>query len=473
MARDYWPRPLLHFAPPQGFMNDPNGLVYHRGRYHLFYQHNPYAPVWGHMSWGHAVGPSLLDWEDRPVALPEQPDYMVFSGSAVVDRDNTAGFGADALVAVYTAHYRDDREAQCLAYSLDGGERWTFFEGNPVLVDPERPHVRDPQVFWYEPGGYWVMAVARADDRQVAFYASDDLKRWELLSTFGPAGCWREAPHWECPALLELPVDGSDRTHWLLKVDVDGGAPTGGSGAQYFTGYFDGVRFVPDDPSETVRWVEAGPDFYAAQAFNHMPDGRRVWLGWMNNWRYANALPTYPWRGMLTIPRALSMVEVEGRHHLVQRPCRECYARMQPVEAPQTGRSFPLPEAGLLRLRMRTGGPWHVRFFTGTTPGVVVGYDAENRRLFLDRRAAGRTDFSPDFPGRFEALLPPEVPEELDLEILFDRYSLEVFAPQARLVLSALVFPAPGDRAAVIQDEGESIREVQLSDYAVASASAG
>ena len=193
----------------------------------------------------------------------------------------------------------------------------------------------------------------------------------------------------------------------------------------------------------------------------------------MNNWRYANALPTYPWRGMLTIPRALSMVEVEGRHHLVQRPCRECYARMQPVEAPQTGRSFPLPEAGLLRLRMRTGGPWHVRFFTGTTPGVVVGYDAENRRLFLDRRAAGRTDFSPDFPGRFEALLPPEVPEELDLEILFDRYSLEVFVPKARLVLSALVFPAPGDCAAVIHDEGGTIREALLCGYADASASAG
>ncbi len=473
MLRNYWPRPLLHFAPPQGFMNDPNGLVYHRGRFHLFYQHNPYAPVWGHMSWGHAVGPSLLDWEDRPVALLEQSDHMIFSGSAVVDFENTAGFGTDALVAVYTAHYRDDREAQCLAYSTDDGEHWTFFEGNPVLMDPERPHVRDPQVFWYEPGAYWVMAVARADDRQVAFYASDDLKRWELLSAFGPVGCWREAPHWECPTLLELPVVGTNRTHWLLKVDVDGGALTGGSGAQYFTGHFDGVRFVPDDPTETVRWVDAGPDFYAAQAFNHMPDGRSVWLGWMNNWRYANALPTSLWRGMLTIPRELALVEVDGRYHLAQHLCRECYVRMQPVEAPPIGRSFPLSEAGLLRLRLRTDGQWHARLFAGTTQGVVVGHDAQNHCFFLDRRAAGQTDFSPDFPARFEAPLPPDVPEELVLEILFDRYSVEVFAPQARLVLSALVFPGPGDRAGVIQDEGETIREVLLCCYADASASAG
>ncbi len=446
MVRDRWPRPLLHFAPPQGFMNDPNGLVYHRGRYHLFYQHNPCAPVWGHVSWGHAVGRSLLDWEDWPVALPEQPDHMVFSGSVVVDRANTAGFGADALVAVYTAHYRDDREAQCLAYSLDGGRQWTLYEGNPVLVDPERPHVRDPQVFWYAPGSYWVMAVARADDRQVAFYGSDDLKRWELLSTFGPAG-YRATPHWECPALLALPVVGTERMHWLLKVDVDEGAPTGGSGAQYFTGHFDGVRFVPDEPPEMVRWVEAGPDFYAAQAFNHMPDGRRVWLGWMNNWRYANALPTQPWRGMLTIPRELSLVEGGGRYHLVQRPCRECYARMQPAGMPPIGRTFPLPEAGLLRLRLRTDGrgTWRCHLFAGATAGVELGYEAESRRLFLDRRNAGQHDFAPDFPDIFSVSLPPDAPDELDVEILFDRYSLEVFAPTAHLVLSLLVFPEPGD----------------------------
>ncbi len=453
-------------------MNDPNGLIYHRGRYHLFYQHNPHAPVWGHMSWGHAVGRSLLDWEDGPVALPEQPDYMIFSGSAVTDRADTAGFGVDALVAIYTAHYRDDREAQSLAYSLDNGRQWTFFESNPVLIDPERPHVRDPQVFWYERGGYWVMAVARADDHQVAFYASDDLKRWELLSTFGPAGCWQEAPHWECPVLIELPVAGTDRTHWLLKVDVDGGALAGGSGAQYFTGQFDGTRFMPDDPSDRVRWVEAGPDFYAAQAFNHLPAGRQVWLGWMNNWRYANALPTHPWRGMLTVPRELVLVETNDRYHLVQRPCREFYERMQPVDALPLGEPFPLPEAGLLRLRLRTEGreTWHCRFFTGTTCGVVLGYDAANRLLFLDRREAGQTDFSPDFPGCFQVRLPSNAPEELELEILFDRYSLEVFAPEVHLVLSALVFPEPGDNSVWEQGEGRCLVEGTCWRYVVAQA---
>lgn len=467
MSRTSCPRPLLHFAPPQGFMNDPNGLVYHGGRYHLFYQHNPYAPVWGHMSWGHAVGRSLLDWEDGPIALPEQSDHMIFSGSAVVDQANTAGFGHEALVAVYTAHYQDGREAQCLAYSLDNGQQWTFFEKNPVLVDPQRPHVRDPQVFWYAPGGYWVMVVARADDRQVAFYASNDLKQWELLSTFGPAGCWQEAPHWECPALLELPLAGKDGAHWVLKVDVDGGAPAGGSGTQYFTGYFDGMRFVSDESSETVRWVDAGPDFYAAQAFNHLPDGRRLWMGWMCNWRYANVLPTHPWRGMLTIPRELSLVEISGRYCLAQRPCRECGERMQPAVEPPIGRQFPLPEAGLLHLRLRTRGrgTFRCHFFTGTTPGVVLGYDANNRQLFLDRRMAGLTDFSPDFPGIFQVPLPSEGLEEFDLEIFFDRYSLELFTSGPCRVLSALVFPEPGDSLGWMEDPSQLVLQAKLCRY--------
>ena len=313
-ADDPW-RPLDHFTPPRNFMNDPNGLVQLGGEYHLFYQHNPEGDTWGHMSWGHATSPDMLRWKDLPVALREEDGVMVFSGSAVRDRRNTSGLctghAETCLVAIYTGHGRG-RQTQNLAVSVDSGRTWRKHAGNPVL-DVGAKDFRDPKVFWHGPTARWVMVVALSDQKQVRFYGSPDLQRWEALSDFGPAGA-REAV-WECPDLFELPVEGRPgRTRWVLDVDVGGGAPAGGTGGQYFVGDFDGRRFRSDSPPDAPpRFVDHGRDFYASQSFSDLPegDGRRIWMGWLSNWDYANVEPTAPWRGMQSIPRELRLVPVE------------------------------------------------------------------------------------------------------------------------------------------------------------------
>ena len=249
-------RPQYHFTPAVNWMNDPNGMVYYNGEYHLFYQYNPFGDTWGHMSWGHAVSRDLVHWEHLPVALAEEDGVMIFSGSAVVDWNNTSGFGEEGrppLVAVYTGHHTSgERQDQRIAYSTDSGRTWTKYEGNPVL-DRAMKDFRDPKVFWYEPDEKWVMVLARPHEHKVQLYSSPDLKSWTHLSDFGPAGAVNGI--WECPDLFELPVDGDPgNTKWVLVVNLNPGGPAGGSAGQYFVGHFDGERFTADTP------VPAGDD---------------------------------------------------------------------------------------------------------------------------------------------------------------------------------------------------------------------
>ena len=280
-------RPQFHFTPAKNWMNDPNGLVYYKGEYHLFYQHNPFGNTWGHMSWGHAVSRDLVHWEHLPVAIPEEGDEAIFSGSAVVDHGNTSGFGTrrnPAMVAIYTSAYPDDQE-QSLAYSTDRGRTWTKYEGNPVLDDPDR-EFRDPKVFWYEPADEWRMVVVKAVQRKVAIYRSDDLKEWEHLSDFGPANAVGGV--WECPDLFPLPVDGKrKRQKWVMIVSLNPGAIAGGSGTQYFVGDFDGTTFTADNvqdyapPAGEVYedfegadygdWTTTGTAFGDGPAIRHAP----------------------------------------------------------------------------------------------------------------------------------------------------------------------------------------------------------
>jgi fructan beta-fructosidase len=468
---DPW-RPLYHFTPPRNFMNDPNGLVHLDGEYHLFYQHNPEGDTWGHMSWGHAVSPDMLRWKDLPVALREEGGIMIFSGSAVHDQRNTSGLcegrPETCLIAVYTGHGRD-RQTQNLAVSVDSGRTWRKHAGNPVL-DIGAADFRDPKVFWHEPARRWVMVVALSDQRKVRFYASPDLRRWQALSDFGPAGSVDGV--WECPDLFELPVEGQARTRWVRDVDVDRGAPAGGTGGQYFVGEFDGRRFVDGAPaSAPPRWVDHGRDFYASQSFSDLPDGdrRRIWVGWLSNWEYAKVEPTPPWRGMQSVPREVRLVAGGDDVVLTQRPIREIETlRGEPLDVetgevagrrvlPVTGDALDIEAA----LRPGTARALGLAVRMGEGEETLVGYDVATSRLFVDRTRSGRSDFHPAFAGRHSGPLALEQ-GLLRLRVLVDRSSVEVFGGDGRTVISDRIFPRPTSRGVALFAEGGTAELVSL-----------
>ena len=458
-------RPQLHFSPRERWTNDPNGLVYFGGEYHLFFQYNPFGDVWGHMSWGHAVSRDLLAWEELPVALPEENGIMIFTGSTVVDEHNTSGFCADGepcLVAVYTGHTpetatRPALQTQNLAYSNDRGRTWTKFPDNPVL-NLNRSDFRDPHVFWSDEARRWVMAVALPGAHKVLFYGSPDLKQWKRLSEFGPAGATAGA--WECPILIRLPVEGdARRARWVLKVGLNPGGVQGGSGEQYFVGTFDGTHFVNDNPPSTTLWTDYGKDCYCALAFNAMPShDAPVMIGWMNNWQYAASVPTHPWRGQMTIPRRLALATLPQGIRLVQEPL-EGLASLRGEHFGWQGQNI----TGLnraLQAAARLGQSFELRAAVASSDAqefgwklladasayTVVGYSRARGEVFVDRTHSGITGFSKDFPARTAAPLAlGSAP--LQITILVDRSAVEVFAQGGRVAITNLVYPPTGAQA--------------------------
>jgi fructan beta-fructosidase len=438
-------RPQYHFSPRQNWTNDPNGLVYFEGEYHLFFQYNPFGDEWGHMSWGHAVSPDLLHWRELPVALPEEAGVMIFTGSTVVDEHNSSGFctgGKSCLVAIYTGHTpqsgtKPALQTQNIAYSNDRGRTWTKFSGNPVL-NLNMPDFRDPKVFWSEQRKHWIMAVSLPNDHKVRLYAAPDLRNWKQVSEFGPAGA--TGGQWECPELFELPVEGkTGESRWVMKVGLNPGARLGGSGEQYFIGRFDGVRFTNDNPSSLTLWTDYGKDCYCALTFNGLPRNRKqVMIGWMDNWQYAAKLPTSPWRGQMTFPRELSLRETDAGIRLYQAPFEGIDELEDSNDSTRT-HSFRLAFA----LNVGAGKEVGLKILSTGTNYTAVGYDPSKKVLFVDRTRSGNTSFSPEFPARIEA--PLETTEKtLKVQILVDRCSVEVFADGGRVVSTNLVFP-PAD----------------------------
>ncbi len=425
-------RPQYHFSPARNWTNDPNGLVYFEGEYHLFFQYNPFGDQWGHMSWGHAVSRDLVRWQELPVALREENGIMIFTGSVVIDEHNTSGFctnGKPCMVAVYTGHTparpgKSALQTQNIAFSNDRGCTWTKYSANPVL-NLNLANFRDPAVFWSAQSKQWIMVVALPNDHRVLFYGSPDLKHWTRLSDFGPAGA--TGGQWECPSLFELPVDGNPHnTRWVLKIGLNPGALQGGSGEQYFIGRFDGAKFINDSPPSTTLWTDYGKDCYCALVFNHIPAGRpQLMLGWMDNWQYASKLPTSPWRGQMTIPREIALKSFPDGIRLIQKAASNA-ARFEIRAA--------LEIAGA-----REAG-WKLQF--GDSASVLIGYNATRREVFVDRTHSGLVAFSPDFPVRVSAPL-PDAGKTLDFRILVDRNSVEVFAAGGRVTLTNLIFP-PG-----------------------------
>lgn len=477
-------RPQFHFSPAVNWTNDPNGLVYHDGEWHLFYQFNPFGDLWGHMSWGHAVSEDLFRWKHLDVAIPEDGDVMAFSGSAVVDRLNTTGFGRGGeapIVAIYTSRTEAD-QTQSIAYSLDRGRTWTQYGGNPVL-DAEDPGFRDPKVFWHEPTRHWVMAVVLANQRKVSLYRSPDLKTWAHLSDFGPEGA-HPVSNWECPDLFELPVEGEPgETRWILQVDSGMGHPWLGSGCQYFVGSFDGTRFTNENPPETALWLDWGRDFYAAQSYSDVPadDGRRIVIGWISNWMYARDKPTSPWRGAQSLPRELRLRRFPEGLRLVQLPVREIESlretRFSLSRAGITETNERIADAGFQGEKLdilaviEPGSAQEVglRVLQGKEEETLVGYTASPAEVYVDRRKSGDVDFHATFPGRHSARLREE-DGRIEMRIIVDRSVVEVFAGGGRVAITDRVFPHPDSTGLSLYSLGGEAHVDELEVWKLRSA---
>jgi fructan beta-fructosidase len=457
-------RPQYHFTPERNWINDPNGLVFFQGEYHLFFQYNPFGDKWGHMSWGHAVSRDLLHWQQLPVALSEADGLMIFSGSAVVDWKNTSGFGQNGrppIVAIYTGHRPSDgRQAQCIASSIDRGRTWTKFTGSPVL-DVDSNNFRDPKVFWHEPTQRWVMAVSKAEERRIQFYGSSNLQQWTRLSEFGPSGSTNGV--WECPDLFPLPIDGfSKPAAWVLIVNVGSGSPGGGSGTQYFVGQFDGQTFTPDEkfarPVDAL-WADYGRDCYAAVSWSDIPksDGRRIWLGWMSNWEYAQDVPTAPWRNAMTIPRVLSLHQTAQGLRMIQQPVRELKRlrgrRMSFQKGSAARANDWVRREGIygdsleLSFELEPGstGQCGMRVLKGPDGETALGFDEVSKRVFVDRSHSGNVSFHKNFQGIYQAQAALRV-GRVKFHIFIDACSIELFVNDGDIVFTDLVFPDPGSR---------------------------
>ena len=456
-------RPAFHFTPQRNWTNDPNGMVFYDGEWHLFYQYNPLGDTWGHMSWGHAVSRDLMHWTHLPLALAEENGVMIFSGSAVVDWKNTSGYGRGGrppLVAIYTGH-RTGRQDQRIAYSNDRGRSWTKVP-EPVL-DLQMADFRDPKVFWHEGTSRWIMAVSLPNDHVIQLYSSPNLRQWTKIDAFGPSSA--TGGQWECPDLFPVPVEGGG-TRWVLIVNINPGGIAGGSGTQYFVGDFDGSRFVPDPASTGTRWADYGSDFYAGVSWNDVPrrDGRRVWLGWMSNWNYSSEVPTSPWRGAMTVPRALTLRRTPDGMRLVQTPVRELDALRAGRVRRFAGGSVAAANAwlgaqgalpALLDVELTfanadVAAPFDIRLATGTNEQSVVHVDPPRAELVVDRSRSGKTTFHDKFTLRHPA--PLRIANgEVQVRMLLDASSLEVFAQHGETVLTDLVFPSVGPRRLLLE----------------------
>jgi sucrose-6-phosphate hydrolase SacC (GH32 family) len=454
-----------HFTPPQNWTNDPNGLVYYKGEYHLFYQFNPFGAKWGHMSWGHAVSRDLVHWQDLPVALEEKNGIMIFSGSAVVDAQNSSGLctahdsDRSCLIVIYTGHTAE-RQTQNIAFSNDRGRTWTKYKHNPV-IDLGLKNFRDPKVMWYAPGRKWVMTAALPDQHKVRFFESRDLIHWKALSDFGPAGATGGV--WECPDLFELPVAGGG-ARWVLIVNINPGAIAGGSGTPYFIGKFDGSRFVNENKSSKALWLDHGKDYYAAVSyFDHKPrDDRRIMIGWFSNWQYANDTPETGWRGAMALPREVALTQTEQGIRVLQRPVRELEQLRQALPRAMTipaasAKPMTLDEAARLLDAAGDGKSveLEITFLPGEARrygmrilgqgqnGTLVGIDHDTNEIYIDRTRSGNVGFSKTFPGKQTAPLPPGTTVKLHLFI--DRSSIEVFVDGGAVVLADRIYPGPND----------------------------
>lgn len=422
-------------------MNDPNGLVYYKGVYHLFYQYNPEGEVWDHISWGHATSTDLMKWIHRPIAIRGAAKEMVFSGSVVVDYLNTSGLGSTedpALVAIYTEFNVQSRiQTQCLAFSIDEGITWNKYAGNPVL-DINSKEFRDPKVFWDEVENRWLMAIALAAEQKIRFYESSNLKNWNHLSDFGPLG--EVGGVWECPDFFQLHVNGNEaESKWILIVSINPGGLYGGSGTQYFIGDWDGKVFTVTESPTKTKWLDFGKDYYAAVSFYNVPDNRRIMLGWMSNWQYQSELPTSPFRGQMSIPREMRLEKIDQNFLLAALPVRELSPAKIATISVETfldiSFDFTPATSGVSGLRISRGGLEYIDIF----------YDPETQNVILDRNTSSSPSVQKLLYG--EHLAPARLIEDrLTFRVIIDVLSVELFINGGEQVITDLILSSEIDK---------------------------
>ncbi len=471
-------RPAYHHTPLYGWMNDPNGMFYKDGIWHLYYQYNPYGSKWQNLSWGHSTSTDLVHWNHHPVAI--QPDGlgMVFSGSCAIDRSSTAGYGKDAVVGLYTS--ADASQTQSLVWSDDNGETFRTYAANPVLT--LESEARDPNMFWDDDARQWVLVLAHALEHEMLIFTSPDMKKWTLQSSFGK-GIGAQEGVWECPDLFRLPVEGSGEEKWVMLCNLNPGGPFGGSATQYFIGEFDGKTFKADvdaDGNIPTKWMDFGKDHYATVSWSDAPGGRRTVIGWMSNWQYAAEVPTMQFRSANTLPREARLFKAaDGQIYLSSEPSPELTAlrgslslKVRKASVGRKSRTYVLPSANdgvceiVFDVDARKSGAVEIELSNSDGGKVVMTYDAVAHTLSFDRTKSGVVDFSQDFPA--VTVAPTfETDNRISLRIFIDRSSIEVFGNNGNFVMTNLVFPTIPYTRLSVSARGGNAKIENLQIYSI------
>ena len=497
---DYY-RPSYHFTPLYGWMNDPNGMVYKDGEYHLYFQYNPYGSKWGNMHWGHAVSRDLIHWEHLDPAIARDPVGHIFSGSSVVDKKNTAGFGKDAIIAIYTNNSVNHDEVQCIAYSNDNGRTFTKYEGNPVLTPFDGlKDFRDPKVFWYEKDKCWFMIVSA--DKETRFYKSKNLKKWDYVSAFGK-GLGQQPCQYECPDFFQLPVNGDEKNKkWVMTMNINPGCWFGGSATEYFVGDFDGKNFTCPDANE-VKWLDWGKDHYATVTFSNT--GSRVLaITWMSNWQYANLTPFKQNRGANGLPRELKLYEKNGKYYISEDVAPEALALRkstkelgsQTVEGEKAFAGATSGMEGAFEIEADVtadaNGIAGIELYNNKRERTLIYIDMKEGKVVMDRTESGLTDFGKqsvphdielawDKQRAAEGKQPARIENSINykndfalatwaplslcqdgkktfhLDIFADKSSIELFVDGGRIAMTNLVFPvAPYENVKLYSQGGKA-----------------
>lgn len=486
-------RPLFHFTPKNNWMNDPNGMFYLNGKYHLYFQHYPDGNVWGPMHWGHAISEDLINFEEQPIALYPDEIGLIFSGSAVVDYNNTSGFSKDGkvpVVAIYTYHNMEgekrgdiDFQTQGIAYSLDEGMTWTKYSENPVIKNPGIKDFRDPKVFWDNHNSKWIMSLAAGN--KIMIYSSANLKEWKFESEFGEDN-GDHGGVWECPDLFPVKVKDSEEYKWALLVSINPSGPNGGSATQYFIGDFDGHEFTIDyrfskqlDENKAV-WLDYGRDNYAGVTWSNISDtdGRKLFIGWMSNWDYARDVPTYKWRSTMTVPRELNLIKKNNEYILKSIPVKELNdfksktIEKDSIEPEELSKVIETAEIDFNKLNLEFNfknlkeNKYQIIFNNGNGDSLIIGLNNNSKTIYLDRTKSGKVDFSEKFAPNISKVKLSDMINDAKFQILLDKTSVELFVNDGEIVMTELFFPNnPLDQISIIsEDSNFIIKNIVISE---------